>query len=120
MSGQTLGGNAGDPDMALAVPVEQFRASYLFHAPTNYNANHIDITAPMGATVTLDGTPHSDFTAIGATGFGLKRIQLTNGPANDGNHAIAGDATFGITVYGYGDFTSYWYAGGLDLTDIVK
>jgi hypothetical protein len=31
---------------------------------------------------------------------------------------LTGSAPFGITVYGYGDDTSYWYAGGLDLDDI--
>ena len=27
---------------------------------------------------------------------------------------------FGITVYGYGQYTSYWYPGGLDLKDIIN
>jgi hypothetical protein len=26
---------------------------------------------------------------------------------------------FGISVYGYGSYTSYWYPGGLDLKSIV-
>ena len=54
---RSAGGGTGDPAMALAVPVEQFRTSYLFHAPTNYETNYVDVTAPMGATVTLDGAP---------------------------------------------------------------
>jgi hypothetical protein len=120
MSGQDAGGGAGDPDMALAVPVEQFRLSYMFHAPTNYNENHVDVTAPMGATVLLDGAPLTGFNAIGTTGFGLVRATLTAGPNGDGTHSISSDTRFSITVYGYGDYTSYWYAGGLDLTDIVN
>jgi hypothetical protein len=120
MSGQDAGGGTGDPSMALAVPVEQFRTSYLFHAPTNYESNYVDVTAPTGATVTLDGAP-LNFTQIGATGYGFVRVfPLTAGPANDGNHTIQGSAAFGITVYGYGQYTSYWYPGGLNLTDLIN
>jgi hypothetical protein len=108
----------GDPAMALAVPREQFRSSYLFHAPINYNDNRVDVTAPTGASVTLDGMPLT-FTPIGTSGFGLSRVPaLGRGAANDGNHRIDGTVPFGITVYGYGDYTSYWYPGGLDLNTI--
>lgn len=120
MSGQSAGGGAGDPDMALAVPVEQFRTTYMFHAPTNYTSNHIDITAPMGTTITLDNAPIPALTPIGNSGFGLARATLGAGPGGDGSHSITGDQKFGITVYGYGQYTSYWYAGGLDLTDIIQ
>jgi hypothetical protein len=87
MEGQTAGGDHGDPAMTLAVPVEQFRSSYMFHAPTTYTSNYVDITAPAAA--------------------------------NDGNHSITGTAAFGVTVYGYGQFTSYWYPGGLNLTSVI-
>jgi hypothetical protein len=120
MEGQDAGGNTGDPAMALAVPEEQFRTSYLFHAPVSYDSNYVDVTAPMGATVMLDGRQLS-FTAIGATGFGLARVpSLSTGPANDGNHSIQGSMPFGITVYGYGQYTSYWYPGGLNLDKIIE
>ena len=116
MEGQDAGGGTGDPAMTLAVPVEQFRNSYLFHAPTNYESNYVDVTAPMGANVILDGMPIT-FTAVGTSGYGLSRVYpLGAGPGGDGSHNITGDAPFGITVYGYGQYTSYWYPGGLDLT----
>jgi len=119
MEGQGAGGNTGDPAMALAVPVEQFRTSYMFHAPTNYETNYVDVTAPDAAIVMLDGTMVTGFTPIGSTGYSLARVQsLGAGPNNDGSHSISSSMPFGITVYGYGQYTSYWYAGGLDLTDI--
>ena len=120
MEGQDAdGAGTGDPAMALAVPVEQFRTSYLFHAPISYDSNYVDVTAPTGATVMLDGMPVT-FNAIGATGYSLGRVNpLTAGPNGDGSHNITGDMPFGITVYGYGQYTSYWYAGGLDLSTIV-
>lgn len=112
---------SGDPAMALAVPSEQFRTSYLFHAPTNYESNYVDVTAPAGASVSLDGGAPLTFTPIGTSGFGLSRVQgLTAGPGNDGNHNIQGDMAFGITVYGYGQYTSYWYPGGLNLDKIIE
>ncbi len=120
MEGQDAGGGTGDPAMALAVPVEQFRTDYLFHAPTEYESNYVDVTAVMGATVTLDGMALT-FTPIGTTGYGLARVYpLTAGPGGDGNHSIQGDMPFGITVYGYGQYTSYWYPGGLDLNDVIN
>lgn len=111
MNGQSAGGNTGDPGMTLAVGTAQYRREYLFHAPTNYEVNYVNIVAPTGATITLDGVVQTGFTAIGSTGYGVLRKQL----AKNGNHKIEGDERFGISVYGYGQYTSYWYPGGLNL-----
>jgi hypothetical protein len=113
MLGQDAGGNSGDPAMAQAVGLQQYRTDYLFHAPTNYEKNYVNITAPTGATVTLDGAAVSGFVAIGATGYGIVRLLLPN--TNGGNHTVTGSQPVGISVYGYGQYTSYWYPGGLDL-----
>ena len=113
MIGQESLGESGDPAMALSVATEQFRDSYLFHAPINYETNYVNITAPAGAEVELDGVAVAGFTPIGATGFGVARVKL--GDNVDGNHEVTADEGVGISVYGYGSFTSYWYPGGLDL-----
>jgi hypothetical protein len=115
-TGQDQGGGAGDPAMALAVATAQYRTSYLFHAPTNYQSNYVNIVAPPNAGVVLDGMPINTFTAIGNSGHGVARIALSN--AGDGNHTISANLPFGITVYGYGSYTSYWYPGGLNLTPL--
>ena len=110
----------GDPAMALAVPVEQFRTDYLFQAPLSYDSNYVDVVAPIGAQVTLDGAAPLTFTAIGSLGYGLSRVlSLGGGPNMDGSHSIHGDMPFGITVYGYGQYTSYWYPGGLNLMTVL-
>lgn len=120
MEGSSVAGGTGDPSMALTVPIEQFRSQYLFHAATDFTTNYVDITAPVGASIMLDGTPVTAFTPIGTTGFQLGRITpLSNGPNGDGNHSISGDQAFGISVYGYGMDTSYWYPGGLDLHQVI-
>ncbi|HTJ41447.1 MAG TPA: IgGFc-binding protein [Kofleriaceae bacterium] len=117
MEGQDAGGGTGDPAMALAVATDQYRSSYLFHAPTNYEVNYVQITAPTGASVMLDGAAvAATFTPIGTSGFGVARVQLSN--AGNGNHSMSGTMPFGIQVYGYGQYTSYWYPGGLNLADI--
>ncbi len=113
MQGQKAGGDSGDPAMTLAVATYQYRDNYLFHAPTNYEKNFVNITAPTGATVKLDGVDVAGFTPIGGTGYGVARVQLPG--SNSGNHTVTGDQSVGISVYGYGQFTSYWYPGGLDL-----
>jgi hypothetical protein len=113
MQGQAAGGNKGDPAMTLAVPVEQYRTNYLIHAPTNYTDSLANITAPTGASITVDGNAVNNWMAIGSTGYSVARVVLSN--AGDGNHVINGDQEFGIQVYGYGQYTSYWYPGGQDL-----
>jgi hypothetical protein len=120
MEGSSVAGGTGDLSMALAVPIEQFRTQYLFLAPTTYETNYVDITAPVGANIVLDGTPVTGWTAIGTSGWQLARVvPLTAGPGGDGEHSISGDMGFGISVYGYGMDTSYWYPGGLDLHQVV-
>jgi len=100
--------------MTLAVPIQQYRSSYLFHAPTNYEANYVNITAPTGSTVDLDGVAVSNFVAIGSSGYSVAKVLLNN----IGNHSVTGNQGAGIEVYGYGQWTSYWYPGGLDLNDL--
>ncbi len=118
MQGQAAGGNSGDPAMALAVATEQFRKNYLIHAPINYETNYVNIVAPMDAVVTPDGAAVGGYKAIGATGFGVARIKIGNNV--DGNHDLLGDKPFGVAVYGYGQYTSYWYPGGLDLETLPQ
>jgi hypothetical protein len=108
----------GDPAMAMAVPTEQFRNVYLFHAPTNYAYNYVNIVAPTNAVVTLDGVAVGGWSAIGNTGFSLARVPLDNG--GNGNHTATSMSPFGISVYGYGVDTSYWYPGGSDLSIIPQ
>jgi len=123
MVGQYMQGRAasvedtGDPALTLAVAVFQYRYSYLFHAPTNYDANYVNITAPTGSTVTLDGATVSGWTAIGASGYEIARVPLSN--TGNGNHSVDSDHPAGVSVYGYGWATSYWYPGGLNLRDVA-
>jgi hypothetical protein len=106
----------GDPAMALAVATDQYRTSYLFHAPSNYETNYVNIIAPVDAEVLLDDVAVTGFAQVGSSDFAVAKVELDNG--GDGNHFAESDQPFGISVYGYGWCTSYWYPGGLDLDEI--
>jgi hypothetical protein len=99
--------------MAVATP--QFRTGYQFIAPPSYSENWVNVIAPTGAAVTVDGATVSGFTAIGASGYSVARVSLCTGSCS-GVHTASGASPFGIEVYGYGVYTSYMYPGGLNLT----
>jgi hypothetical protein len=103
----------GDASMTLAVPTAQYLSDYVFYTPTSYAYDFVDVIAPMGSTITLDGAPIPALSAIGAGTFGLAQI-----PIMSGTHSMTGDKPFGITLYGYDYAISYSCAGGLDLKTI--
>ncbi|MCB9748861.1 MAG: hypothetical protein H6713_02515 [Myxococcales bacterium] len=113
MVGQDGGYGTSDPAMLLAVSTEQFRDNYLFHAPIGWSANYVDIIAPDGAAVDVDGQAVAGFTQIPGTGFSYKHVKLSNN--GDGNHSVSSAQKVGISVYGVLNYGSYWYPGGLDL-----
>lgn len=108
-----------DPSMAVAAPVAQGRTQFLFHAPTNYTSNFVNVIAPAGTGVTLDGNPlaPATFTAVGVSGYTVAKVPLAN--SGDGNHRIEATQPVGILVYGYAPFTSYMYPGGTEARTIV-
>ena len=107
----------GDPSQSFAVTVEQYRKSYVFLAPNDYKTSFVDIIAPPGATITLDGqSVGAQLSAIGGTSFIGGHVSL--GAGKDGVHVLDSSDPIGIQVIGYGDNTSYQYPGGLNLSAI--
>lgn len=107
----------GDPSMGISIPTAQFRTQYIFIAPKTYDSNFVNVIAPTGVDVRLDGKsiPSSEFSVIAGSGFSVARIQLST----DEHHVAESSIPFGIMVYGYGQYTSYMYPGGLDLKRIA-
>ncbi len=104
----------GDPSLSLVVPSEQFRTSYTFVTPDTFLESYVNITAPLGSVVMLDGTQSvSKFEAVGMSGMGVARV-----PVQGGQHKLEAKEGFGIVVYGFAPYTSYMYPGGLDLRPI--
>jgi len=107
----------GDPSMSFAVAVEQYRTAYIFLAPNDYDISYVDIVGPTGVSVSIDNQSVGGFTAIGSSGYGVARYKL--GAGNAGAHTLSSTAPVGIQVMGYGQYTSYQYPGGSDLTAIA-
>jgi hypothetical protein len=105
---------SGDPGIALAVPVEQFRSTYTFLVPQDYNKQFISVVAGEGKNVTLDGTDVTDQLAGFGASWAGGRINVNPGP-----HTLSCTDGCGLEVYGYSDAVSYLFAGGLDLEQIV-
>jgi hypothetical protein len=104
----------GDPSLALAVPTAQFRNSYTFLVPQDYDQQYISVTAQSDASVMLDGEEVGE----GMSTFGgtWKGGRFEVGP---GSHVLTCEDGCGLEVYGYSDAVSYLFAGGLDLKQIV-
>jgi hypothetical protein len=103
----------GDPSQSFAVTVEQFRKTYVFLAPDDYDENYADVVLPMSAKLTLDGQPVTTAPTPLSSDFGVLRIKL--GPGQNGAHTLSSDQPVGLQVLGYGTYTSYQYPGGLNL-----
>ena len=103
----------GDANMTLAVPTAQYLSDYTFYTPSSYAYDYVDVIAPVGASVTLDGAAIPALTPIGAGTYGLAQIPVTSGV-----HTISGSKPFGITLYGYDYAISYSCVGGLNLSAI--
>lgn len=116
----------GDPSLVLLPPIEQWRSQYtVLTAPgtrDNYLGLVIDTSRVLEVRVNGTAVPMTSFTAVGATPF-----RVANVPVPVGTHTILvipqpGQMTLpgaGVTVYGFDEYVSYGYTGGLDLTTIV-
>jgi hypothetical protein len=108
-------GNQADPSMAFDVPLEQFRQTYSFLIPAQYEKNFIALAAPTGAVVMLDGVPvQASLTsfASGAYSAGRRSVGV-------GQHKLVCPDGCGVMVMGYSDDVSYMFSAGLDLEQIV-
>lgn len=135
----------GDPSFILAVPVEQFRREYVFLAPDKYMFDCVNIIAPVGVPVYLDGKElrreDLTFRPIRDILADLKALEFKD-PSQlgkqfgdyhvvgsgewavwrliirDGVHTARSDAPFGVISYGYDQYVSYGYPAGLNLEDL--
>jgi len=113
----TTADQEGDPSMSPIVPVEEYRAKYVFLAPSDYEESYVDIAAPPTATLTLDGNPLLTPPTVLNSNWSIIRVAL--GLGQNGAHVLTGTQGFAAQVIGYGSYTSYQYPAGFDLTHIA-
>ncbi len=113
------GEKAGDPAMAQAVPVEQFRSDYVVLVPTAWIYDWFVLTRKVGSQVSIDGVavPDTSFTRVGPAGM-PSEWEVARVAVPDGVHTLDGDQPFGVVVLGYDLYDSYAYPGGLDQKQI--
>jgi hypothetical protein len=105
----------GDPSLILTPSVGQFLEEYVFLSPNKYLEDYINIVAPIGAQVTLDGSTvgQNNFKSIGNTGYMVARLKVS-----DGVHSVTSDQKIGVVAYGWDDEVSYGYTAGMNLQDL--
>jgi hypothetical protein len=110
------GTTVGDPSLGLGVPVEQYRTTYDFITPDTYTKSYVNIIAPPGIHLLLDGNdPAAMWNAIGTSNLSFTQLELKPGA----HHVVSTDSlTFGIVVSGIANYTSYLYVGGQNLNQI--
>ncbi len=116
--GTEFDGVTSDPFMMLVPPFEQFLDDYTFAAPTEgFRVNYVNVVVKESliSSLRLDGASIDavDFSSIGETGFSYAQIAIA-----PGSHTLKG-AVAGVFVYGYDDYDSYGYAGGLSLSEVA-
>ena len=116
--GSEADGRQGDPFMALAVPVAQYRHSYTLDSVAHRSFpfdSWINVVAPDGSTCTDGDTPIGPLEPVVGSRWSVARHHTVEGP-----HVIdCRGAEFGVLTYGWEFFESYGYPGGFDLGPIA-
>lgn len=109
-----------DPFMVQVQATRHYSSAYIFVTPTNdFPAHYIQLAIPYYATnsVKLDGSPVNPaaFQQIPST-----IMAVANVPVSAGQHILTADASFGLTVYGWGTYDSYGHPGCFYFGDVLE
>lgn len=112
-------GVVGDPFMMLIPPVEQSLSSYTFAtSDQNIESHYINVVIRTTGieTLILDGSVilPTMFTLIGDGVYSAAKIKI-----DSGTHSIKASIPFALYVYGFGDYESYGYPGGM-ATEVIN
>lgn len=112
----------GDPAMIAIPPVEQYQFDYVFYTPPTFTTNFVNVMAPNGVSLTIDGTAQADIDCTGnlAGTIGGVEYCCEGYEVEQGVHTIEGSEPFGIYATGFAPFSSYGYTGGTGLQSIAS
>jgi hypothetical protein len=103
----------GDPSLTLLAPVEQFRHDYVFVTPGTFPLSYADVIVPIGARLSLDGTPVATAPALIGNGWGVLRLSV-----GAGRHVLTSSQPIGLQVLGFASSSSYHAPGGANFSRI--
>jgi hypothetical protein len=106
----------GDPSFILLPPVSSYRADTILLAPDKYAEDFINVVLPAGAELRFDGVPVE---GVERTPLGAGDYELIWSRLSDGVHHLSSDQPFGVTVYGYDQYVSYGYTGGVSFAGLT-
>ncbi|MDF2693095.1 MAG: hypothetical protein K0S65_1478, partial [Labilithrix sp.] len=131
--GATTSTAVGDPELAMAVPTDQWLDDYGFFSDFTYQFSAVFVTrrkvngafqdVKLDCAGVLTGwqsiTPDYEWTYAELSRTGLPQ-KYPSGTCTDGAHRINSDGPFAMTVWGIAYFASYAYPGGTGLRRITK
>ncbi len=111
-----------DPFMMTVPPMQLFRPGYQVYSFTNdMDKHYLNVLAPeaLVGSVAVDGVPipAGDFSAVGGSGFAGAQVSVAGG-----RHIVTqmggGGLNFGVMAYGFAEYDSYGYPGGMRFPDL--
>lgn len=105
----------GDPSFILLPPVSSYRPDTILLAPDKYAEDFINVVLPAGAELRFDGVVVD---GVERTPLGDGEYEMIWSRLSDGVHHLASDEPFGVTVYGYDQYVSYGYTGGVSFAGL--
>lgn len=114
-------GVVSDPFMMIIPPFQQYLDSYTFATPVEGFTGHYFTSAVASDGVDgmeLNGAPlnSASYAAIGSTGFSAAAFPISTNTSYNLNNTEGYPS--GLYVYGFGEFNSYGFPGGLSLLSI--
>ncbi len=116
-NGSRFDNRVGDPFMMLLPWENQFQSAYTVATPTSgFSTHFVNVVVPTATAqaggLSLNGSSvaASMFEPISGSTWSGARL-----PISAGTHQLSAPTSFGIYVYGWGNFDSYGYPGGMSL-----
>jgi hypothetical protein len=114
-----------DPFMVMLQPERHWLDRYIICAPptedgvSGFEQSYVNIIVRNtvdAATLRLNGAPIVGFLPLGGTSYFYAQVDLD--PTLEGHVIRSTRATFGVTVYGFSEYDSYGYPGGMRFDDV--